>query len=73
VRDGKLNLAIIQNWSWIILDDFNEFLWPDYDLRLIHEKSGQYDYGFLPPALFKQITSKTLDLRQKGLSVIPRD
>jgi hypothetical protein len=27
----------------------------------------------LPPALFKQITSKIIELRQKGLSVISRD
>ena len=61
------------NRSWIILDDFNEFLWPGYDLRSISGKSGRYDYGLLPPALFKQIVNKIIDLRQKGLSAISRD
>jgi hypothetical protein len=59
--------------SWIILNDFNEFLWPGYDLRPISGKIGQYDYGLLPPALFKQVVSKILELRQKGLGVTSRD
>lgn len=59
--------------SWIVLDDFNEFLWPGYDLRPIAGKAGKYDYGFLPPALFKQVTSKIIELRQKGLGVSSRD
>ena len=52
--------------SWIILDDFNEFLWPGYDLRPISGKTGKYDYGFLPPDLFAQVTNKIIELRQKG-------
>ncbi len=59
--------------SWIILDDFNEFLWPGYDLRPISGKTGKYDYGFLPPALFTQVTSKIIELRQKGLRISSRD
>jgi hypothetical protein len=59
--------------SWIILDDFNEFLWPGYDLRPIPGKTGKYDYGFLPPALFKQIATKIIELRRQGLSIIARD
>ena len=69
----KQYLGLDGERSWIILDDFNEFLWPGYDLRSISGKSGQYDYGLLPPALFKQIVSKIIDLRQKGLSAISRD
>ena len=59
--------------SWIILDDFNEFPWPGYDLRPISGKIGKYDYGFLPPALFTQVTSKIIELRQKGLRISSRD
>jgi hypothetical protein len=70
----KQHLGLDGERSWIILDDFNEFLWPGYDLRPIPGKIGKYDYGFLPPALFKQITHKIIKLRQQGsLSVIPRD
>jgi hypothetical protein len=69
----KQYLGLDEERSWIILDDFNEFLWPGYDIRSISGKIGKYDYGLLPPALFKQITSKIIELRQKGLSVISRD
>ena len=45
----KQYLGLDGERSWIILDDFNEFLWPGYDLRSIPGKIGKYDYGLLPP------------------------
>jgi hypothetical protein len=69
----KQHLGLDEERSWIILDDFNEFLWPGYDLRSISGKIGKYDYGFLPPALFKQLSNKIIEIHQKGLSPIPRD
>lgn len=69
----KKHLGLDSELSWIILDDFNEFIWPGYDLRPVSGKAGVYDYGFLPPALFKQIVSKIIELRQKGLSKTSRD
>ncbi|MFA5016972.1 MAG: growth inhibitor PemK [Methylobacter sp.] len=69
----KKHLGLDGEQSWIVLDDFNEFLWPGYDLRPISGKTGTYDYGFLPPVLFKQIVGKIIELRQKGLSKISRD
>jgi hypothetical protein len=69
----KQHLGLDGERSWIILDDFNEFLWPGYDLRPIPGKSGKYDYGLLPPVLFKQIANKIIELRQQGLSIISRD
>jgi len=69
----KKHLGLDGERSWIILDDFNEFLWTGYDLRPISGKSGTYDYGFLPPALFKQIVGKIIELRQKSLSKTSRD
>ena len=69
----KQHLGLDSERSWIILDDFNEFVWPGYDLRPIPGKAGRYDYGFLPPALFKQMVGKIIELRQKGLAVTPRD
>lgn len=69
----KQYLGLDGERSWIILDDFNVFLWPGYDLRPINGKVGKYDYGLLPPALFKQITSKIMELRQKGLGAVSRD
>ena len=69
----KQHLGLDGERSWIILDDFNEFLWPGYDLRPLPGTSGKYDYGFLPPALFKQIVTKIIELRRQGLSIISRD
>lgn len=59
--------------SWIVLDDFNEFVWPGYDLRPIPGHAGKYDYGFLPPALFKQMAERIIQLRNKGLKPVSRD
>lgn len=69
----KQHLGLDSERSWIILDDFNEFVWPGYDLRPIPDKAGKYAYGFLPPALFKQMVGKIIELRQKGLLVTPGD
>lgn len=69
----KQHLGLDSDRSWVILDDFNEFVWPGYDLRPIPGQIGKYDYGFLPPALFKQMVNKIIELRQKGLAVSPRD
>lgn len=69
----KAHLGLDTERSWIILDDFNEFIWPGYDLRPIHGKSGTYDHGFLPPLFLKQIISKILDLRSQSKSITSRD
>lgn len=69
----KTHLGLDSEQSWIILDDFNEFLWPGYDLRPIAEKTGKVDYGFLPPVLYNQIVTKILELRNQTKSVTPRD
>lgn len=69
----KAHLGLDEERSWIILDDFNDFAWPGYDLRAISGKPGVYDYGFLPPAFFKQIVNRILELRHKMKNVTPRD
>lgn len=69
----KAHLGLDAERSWIILDDFNEFIWPGYDLRSISGKPGSFDYGFLPPLLLKQIINKILDLRSKAKSITSRD
>lgn len=69
----KNYLGLDSDRSWVILDDFNEFLWPGYDLRQISARDNKVEYGFLPPMFYKQIVSKILELRQKAKSVISRD
>ena len=69
----KAHLGLDAERLWIILDDFNEFIWPGYDLRSVSGKPGCFDYGFLPPLFLKQIITKILDLRSKTKRITPRD
>jgi hypothetical protein len=69
----KRHLGLDDEGSWIILDEFNEFAWLGFDLRAIPGKPARYDYGFLPPALYKAIVTKILELRREGrVYVSPR-
>jgi hypothetical protein len=62
----KQHLGLDIGRSWIVLDEFNEFAWPGFDLRSIPGKPSRYDYGFLPPALFAKIIARVLELRREG-------
>lgn len=42
--------------SWVIVSEVNRFVWPGPDLRPISRaEPDRFDFGFLPPALFRQI------------------
>ena len=69
----KQHLGLDGERSWIILDDFNQFQWPGYDLRPIPKTIDKYHYGFLPPALYQQITQRIIVLHQNPLKPTPRD
>jgi hypothetical protein len=58
----KQHLGLDDERSWAILDELNEFIWPGLDLYPVPGKPGRFAYGFLPPALFKQIKDKILRL-----------
>lgn len=70
----KRHLGLDSERSWVILDEFNVFAWPGYDLRPIKEKDGRVEYGFLPPRLFDQIieTIRRLD-EQEAIARTSRD
>jgi len=65
----KQHLGLDAKRSWIIADEFNEFVWPGFDLRLVPGKPSRYDYGFLPPALFATLIGRVLELRRTGRAV----
>jgi inorganic pyrophosphatase len=70
----KQHLGLDAKRSWIVLDEFNEFTWPGYDLRPVPGMPSRYDYGFLPPALFAKIIDRVLELRRTGRAISsPRD
>lgn len=69
----KAHLGLDTARSWIVIDELNEFVWPGLDLHPIPGgRPGQYDYGFLPPALFRQIKEAILKLDAARKSIIAR-
>ena len=50
----KRHLGLDDNRSWIVVSQGDQFVWPGYDLRRIR-RTGQYDYGYLPPRLFNEV------------------
>jgi len=61
----KQHLGLDSERSWIVLDEFNEFAWPGFDLRPVPGKPGRFEYGFLPPVLYRKIVERILELRRE--------
>ena len=60
----KRHLQLDSERSWIILNDFNVFTWPGFDLAPVPGTKGKYEYGLLPPGLFRAIIGKFAELRR---------
>jgi hypothetical protein len=70
----KQHLCLDSARSLVVLDDFNEFVWPGYDLRPLPTKPRHYDYGFLPPVFYTQLVTRALELHRKGVVfTLPRN
>jgi hypothetical protein len=71
----KDHLALDSERSWVVLDEFNDFIWPGYDVRGIPgSEPVRFDYGMLPPRLFAAIRDAVLDqARKHRLRRVPRD
>ena len=50
----KRHLGLDDQPSWIIVSEGDQFVWPGYDLRK-RRNSDRYEFGFLPPRLFKLV------------------
>jgi hypothetical protein len=61
----KRHLGLDSERSWVILDEFNEFAWPGFDLRPVPGMPGCFEYGLLPPALYRKIVERILELRRE--------
>jgi hypothetical protein len=63
----KNRLQLDDARSWIVLSEWNEFVWPGPDLRRV---SGATDasvaYGMLPPGLFATIRDRFLAIANSG-------
>jgi hypothetical protein len=49
----KRHLGLDEARSWVVVTETNNFVWPGPDLRPI--ASERFDYGFIPPGLFRQV------------------
>ena len=57
----KARLKLDEQRSWVVLAEWNEFVWPGPDLRRVPGKAdGSVAYGMLPPKLFAEIRDKFL-------------
>ena len=62
----KARLQLDDERSWIVLSEWNEFVWPGPDLRrLPGSDNASVAYGMLPPTLFKTVRDAFLALAQK--------
>jgi hypothetical protein len=70
----KVHLGLDSERSWVVLNEFNVFTWPGFDLRPIKSKDGRVDYGFLPPRFFDQLIARIQELEKEGdMARTPRD
>ena len=53
--------------SWVVLSEFNEFVWPGFDLAPIPGRSPRtMAYGFLTPGFFTNVRDRWLALDAVG-------
>lgn len=69
---GRLGLDDIP--SWVVLSEWNDFVWPGPDLRRVpNADDSSVAYGMLPPSLFNKIKSQFLALAQtRAARRVPR-
>jgi hypothetical protein len=54
----KQRLGMDSARSWVVITEVNDFVWPGPDLRPIPQDLTRFDYGFLPPKLFREIRDR---------------
>jgi hypothetical protein len=70
----KSRLRLDEARSWAVVSEVNRFVWPGPDLRPVPRGDPErFDYGFLPPSLFRQIRDRLLAAAAaQKLKVVPR-
>ena len=60
--------------SWVVVTELNRFVWPGPDLRPVPPTdAGRFDYGPLPPNLFRTIRDRFLASARAGrVRSVPR-
>jgi hypothetical protein len=72
--EAKQRLGLDDERSWVVLTEWNEFVWPGPDLRPVPgDTEGAVTYGMMPRALFEQIRGGLLAFaRAKAARAVPR-
>jgi hypothetical protein len=55
----KRHLKLDDERSWILVDEYNQFLWPGYDLQPAGRSQSPV-YGFLPQRFFQHVIESFL-------------
>lgn len=71
----KKRLGLDGERSWVVVSEVNRFVWSGPDLRPVsRDQPGRFEYGVLPPALFRQIAARLVDLaRRRRTAIVVRD
>ncbi len=65
----KRRLQLDDARSWVVLSEWNEFVWPSPDLRrLPGANDASVAYGMLPPALFAAVREKFMVIVNSGVA-----
>ena len=63
----KRKLGLDAERSWIVLAEWNEFVWPGPDLRPVpHDDAGKIAYGLLSHAFFKRVRDEFIAVVEAG-------
>lgn len=70
----KRRLGLDDARSWALVSEVNRFAWPGPDLRAIsREEPERFEYGLLPPSLFRQIRERFLAAAAaQRVQIVPR-
>jgi glyoxylase-like metal-dependent hydrolase (beta-lactamase superfamily II) len=70
----KAWLGLDDTRSWVVLSEWNEFIWPGPDLRRLPDASdSSVAYGMIPPGLFSAIRERFLAIvNARNAHQVPR-
>ncbi len=60
------HLGLDHNNSYVVLDEYNRFTWPGYDI--VPSQAGAYVYGQMPQRFFEQLVEKFDEIEQRPVS-----
>jgi hypothetical protein len=70
----KRRLGLDVDRCWAVASEVNRFVWPGPDLRPVSRgEPDRFDYGLLPPALFRRVRDRLLACAAaQRISIVPR-